>query len=842
MRWTLTRGRPVQPTHADAHYGTPTATDKPRTSSSFSRRYPWAREIPTIDIDRHIPYSIVRCIMSMVSVALLITDIPRSGLGIRSTFEFFPKRTAPDTALFFDPEPYPVLRIKCNHSVHESDVDGSRCTGSDGSADVNQAPAWSYGYDTTSIGLRGFAKLFTVPNFPNFLLEHGSDSRIRDPQATIDIKSVFLMLDGVISEVHGAMNVTEQTNVTSSLWFSTQYRWIDRLHQYLIKANPQNIRWRTHSFHLRATPPFDEAASDDYLLPTCVTPNYANNRDHAFGPYIACDHAIGWKCSNPLNPSLGMVSLREHISLRLRDLQQQYPDLWFDTLLMVAQEMVSSFSLLSRGVLQELDTSEIVVLTRGRRCKPTESSVDIVRICSTVFLDDYRYERNMIHTNVGEWYSVTATLRGVAQVYVWLRVALLLYVSFKTQPRRRKLRHRMIASALSIFKIPFQVVVYGSLVPTVLYVAAYFVDACFIEAKLDALWTTVRGGYTNIDKVALMRACTMQMRNVWLVALLAKIPVLLQTRGSRWRPQMGIRGIRGLVISFVSVMSIFGPYRSLRFRNTLVQSAILVGGNHQASRFGNLKNEAGFGPNVLPLPIGWSFTMTVLALVLMLGAEAFFRLATWWLGDSCCDYEMLFGQSVMVPHSAGTLWPVTALAIRFHLANIIDIDSNGYRYRSALAPNRRAINQVSPLLPTVSLIRLANANSLRLTLGPAASQATPAVPESAITNTIDRRQSIDVCSRSGGVRAVVKLMNITMISDPWTLFRLRIIGVKLYVYRVCGDNHASVAATGTDTSVVILPYSPKIVWERTGLKPDQFSFVSTVNSRDLPLRLLVQCG
>jgi hypothetical protein len=816
--------------------------------NEFERQHAWMRHLPPVDINHAIPSSWVRCIMSIASFMLLVTDIPRSGLGIKTTSELYPRQTAPDMSLFFDPEPYSVAHITCQ--PFDSSITGSNslnCSGWEGSEPIEQTSAWSYGYDTTSIGMRAFAELFSPPNFPDFLLERGTDPRIRDSTASIELDTVFRMLDGFVAVAQQTIDSERSKTTLRRLWFASQYHWIDRLHQYLMRRNLQNLRWRLHSIHSRSSPPGSGPGSEELWRPVCASPSAVGQRGTAFATYAECEHFVRWRCQHPLNSSLGTVSIAEHLPTRLHMLQQKYPDLWMDTVVVAAQETMSTSSLLSHAILHSLDTSEVVVLTRGKNCSPTRTvtqSDSTPAECTTVFVDDYRYERNMVTSNVPDWYFVTATLRGTAQVYVWLRLVLLMYISYSAQPRRlRSLRQRASSALVSIFKIPFQVVVYGSIIPNILYVCAFFIDIYLIESKLDSLWTTARGGYSNVDKLAFIRACTMQMRNMWLLALLAKLPVLLQTRDSCWRPHMGIRGVRGLAIGFASMLSIFGPYRSLSFRSSANVSVILLGRQYDAGRFGGLKNEQGMAPNQLPLPIGPSLMMTVLAIVVMLALDGVLRLASWVFHRDWRGHEILFGSSILVPHSAGRLWPITALAIRFNLGSTTPFA--GGRHRLALTSPIGRSSSVSPARTRCPKEPTPPTPPPRDTHRRMETQRdTGDLTQQADSTNVDRRRSIDVCNRSDGVRAVVQLMNVTMMSDPWTLFQLRAIGVKLFVYRVYADDASAddANADGGETSLAILPYAPNEVCEWTGLTKGQVQLVDIVDSSDVPLTMLLQSG
>lgn len=117
------------------------------------------------------------------------------------------------------------------------------------------------------------------------------------------------------------------------------------------------------------------------------------------------------------------------MDLRLQSLQQRYPDLEMEVAL-VSSQRLSSTSGAMRSTFYNYEALEIVILTRGIRCSNTTNSSSIAAACTTVFVDDYRYERDIVQTNLLDWYSIISMLRGSAQAYVWVRLILLVYGAY----------------------------------------------------------------------------------------------------------------------------------------------------------------------------------------------------------------------------------------------------------------------------------------------------------------------------------------------------------------------------------------------------------------------------
>lgn len=211
--------------------------DGPHTSETcaFDATESWQQRLPQADITGTIGFSKTRCLMSLVSLALLVTDIPRTGLGVQSISDFFPERAAPDTAIRFGPYAYPVAHIACaakfNSSVHSSE----ECQGLRGDTKLSRVGAWVYGYDTTSVGIRSVAQLFNASSFPEFLLNRGTDPRRGIPGASISLEEAFDLIDSIIDATERQVIGQSPLGFMKSIAFASRFSFIDRLHDHLLK-------------------------------------------------------------------------------------------------------------------------------------------------------------------------------------------------------------------------------------------------------------------------------------------------------------------------------------------------------------------------------------------------------------------------------------------------------------------------------------------------------------------------------------------------------------------------------------------------------------------------------
>lgn len=772
----------------------------PQTLTSSNR---WIYDLPKTDINGRIQLSIARCVLSLISITLLVTDVPRTGLGIQSIAEFFPETVAPDTAIRFGPYAYSVVHIVCDQ---DKPLHPGLCQGSSGLANISSVPVWPYAFDTTSIGLRSVAELLKLtPAFPEYLLNRGNDSRRGNPNAQINLDEAFNMLESIAENSHRYLHYQSKSRSIPSISLSTQYKYLDRLSDYLLQWIRPRERFR--DFLVQSYTKHSKSLSE--MLWICR--QHQDSHKRKSNRPALCDHHVRWMSPHPTEPLQPPVAIWDHISLRLQALQERYQELWLDVTLLSMQELVSTSSL-TRAAIFDLEASDIIVLTRGKSCRMDHPDTN----CTTVFVDDYRYERYLLTTNVADLYRITSLLRGTAQVYVWTRLLLLLYTSYaaqaECQDRKTKLRNTFV----TILKIPFQVVVYGSWIPVTLYVLAHLFDGNFVDAYLEVYWASIGGSVGSFDLVGFVRVASVQMRNVWLLALFAKFYVLMQTRGSRWRANLGVYGVRGLAISYASFLSIFGPYRSLTFRNCDVVKTQFIG-DITCSRADQVRLLSSAIQNVMV--VGDSMVTTFAVVAAMLAASALICI----VGRKGLRDGVLFVPSIVVPYAAGTLWPLSALGIRFY-ASVKD-KVGKERSQSPVGP-------LAPIaiftIPTQALIAVSSRQSWRRSIPHCiSSRTTP--------STIPQHVWHSIASRS-----LVKLMNITMMSDPWTFCKLFVFGRNLYIYQTRSND--SNPRHATSPSVNIFAYSPAELLRQVGFGEDEYYLIAEVKSIELTVAVMLCCA
>ncbi|RLN47190.1 hypothetical protein BBJ28_00004133 [Nothophytophthora sp. Chile5] len=521
------------------------------SSRGLSHRgaHEWQRQLLPPAIGRCIVLSKLRCLVTLVSFVLLVSDIPRAGLGVKRLADLYGALVLPGSAVRFGPYAYPVA-----HIVQPANGSGNNAfTGSKGAQPIEATRVWSYKYDSTSIGLRGAVELLNVSAFPATLLY--KDESASNQASMLDLGTTFSMLDAFISSARAQLLLG--ADVTLATWrLATKSVWIDRLQYYVTSFFGKHTVWRLHSIHVPAA--IDQTKVFN-ICPATGTATAPRSRP------CFCDRVIPWLCTNPLNASLPSVPLWRHLGLRLQGLQQRYPNVSLEMVLLSTQKFAVSSGAM-RSTYYNTETIEIVMLSRGRRC--IDDGTGSAPQCTTVFVDDYRYESDIVQTDLEDWFYIIASLRCSAQCYVWIRLALLFYGAFVAADGSSSLASRLQTAVAIMLRVPFQVVVYGSALPVVAYVLAYMLDSSFMDIFLEAYWSSVGGTNSDSNLVRFLNSTAVQMRNVWLLALLTNV-LLSVSRRNRFDSNEGVLGIRGLAISFTAMLSIFGPYKDPSFRNSV---------------------------------------------------------------------------------------------------------------------------------------------------------------------------------------------------------------------------------------------------------------------------------
>ncbi|ETL45157.1 hypothetical protein F442_04936 [Phytophthora nicotianae P10297] len=804
------------------------------------RVHEWQTLLLRPDIANCLAFSKLRCVISVISLLLLATDIPRSGLGVRRLDEYYPP-LKPDTAVRFGPFDYPVRHIWRIRDIN-NDADSFR--GLEGSDSVDSANVWSYKYDTTSVGLRGAVELLNVTEYPDYLLYRGELGKKNNHRAVLGLNTTFLMLDAFIGAAQA--QILPDNRAINPSWgairFTTKHIWVDRAHQYLTQFIRQCKFWSLHSLHVPIIP------HQTNTLRICSTAMPYPQPQPRF-----CTYSGIWECENPLNVSLPRIRISEQMDIRFQDLQRRYPDLKLDVAILSTHRPSMTSGTLSLTFFN-CEEHEIIMLTRGRRCSGNETKVaPNFDECATVFVDDYRYERNILQTNVADWYFFIAAMRAAAQNYFWARLILLYCTAFLASKELGDdtiyWYKRVISAVLIVFKIPFQVIVYSSLLPVVCYVAALLLDGNFMDIYLDSYWSTLEGA-SNFEFMSFLNSAVTQMRTVWLMALLVDLMVLVARKRINGSEEK-ILGIRGLAISFTSALTIIGPYRQTTFRNSKVVKALHLPDVGQ--RMDTVMSTPQWFFNESTYMFDDSMTMLIFCIGAVVTITSALRLVSFYLR---ADQGLVLISTINVPYGTEFLWPMSSLSVRFNTLT----NSTAYQYDRYTLRQSVIKNSPEPQYLSASPVRSSYFNNSKVSPSTFAELSETTAVQSRIrrylcdlycrkrvTPTVQKAQPPigGLCSRTAESHSILQLMNIAMMTDPWNFFWLRVLGIQLYLYRIHPTRSMTkdVDDSGSLLSyAVILPYPKEEMEERTGLSFDDFQLLDSASSRDLPMSVLLQCG
>ncbi|GMF39704.1 unnamed protein product [Phytophthora fragariaefolia] len=790
-------------------------------TKTWARASGWQEALTQPDIGQCIALSKIRCVFTVVSLALLLTDIPRTGLGVRSLREFYPLQLLPSTAVRFGPFDYPVIHVWCQDNA-SSEPSGSNFTefaGMKGDRIVSGARVWPYQYDTLSVGFRGAVDLLNVTKFPSFLLYKPKKGEAeKNAESLIDLTTTFTMLDDFMTSAR--IKLRPLGNESTVLRYATKHNWIDRIHHYVVQFASTNPAWRLHSLH---TP---HITNTTHALAICS--NAVATKHSPLRPRF-CNHPGIWKVNNPMNTSLPPVRLWDHMDLRFQAFKNLYPDLVLDVVLLSSQRLSATSGLL-QTTYYNYEALEIVVLTRGRRCMSIKGNWSYPQTgdaCTTVFVDDYRYESDRVQTNLVDWYAIIAFLRGGAQAYVWLRLLLLVYGAYVVagQPvaSKRVSDSLLMRTLLILFKIPFEVIVYSSLLPVSGYVLALLLDSSFMDIFLDSFWAAV-GGSINIGLVSFLRSTAVQMRNVWLLAFLVSLAVYGVKRSRDYWGD-GIPAVRGLVICFTSALTVFGPYKKTTYRDTNIMTLFEIANEGQIMDIIH-SNPAGYY-NISNYFFDDSAVMLMFCINAVILCAVMIKSLNYLISQGRRNHErsrgIIFSITPMVPCGAHRLWVTSVLSIQFYVPARVLVGAKSDSSRTASSSGAKYEDS-----PPQTKVRPFN------------SQLLPKIPSRSATTKRHLLGGEDYNSIE--FRSILQLMNIAMFTDPLNFFWLRVLGIPMYLYRIRAIPLRSLDTHSSRFYTVILPYCIDEMEEHVGLGMKDFQLLDSASSRDIPLSVLLQSG
>lgn len=816
--------------------------------------------VPRSDIDAHIKFSWFRCLFSVFGYLLVLSDIPRTGYGIR-TLKNSLQQVSVGTVLEFGPYAYPIARIQRNND--DSTIDGSATSvvttynASSDATEITGAAIWPYKYDSLSTVLRGIVTHLGVLEYPRCLLYIGECS-----SQVMSLEVTFKMLDALVSTLYRErFQRYHQQNDQSTYRpyvFRTKSYWIDRLHHYVFsKFNWHRIDTRLHAAY------YYHRGGARSPLRIC-SPMIVGMYSPSF-----CDEEIAWKLE-AVSSQGTLTKASEHIAQRLSSLERQHPHLEFDVVILTTQWKDTNIRVLRRFpvVYYKTAQTEIISIVRGRLCTSSSRSNVSEDTCVTSLIDDYRYERNVLMTDSEDWYNVTRVLRAASQLYVWLRIVCLFAGCYVARRSERKFAtssvpQQMYWILITIFKIPSHVVIYGSWVPIVLYVVAHFIDCGLVHLLCELVWASMNGS-VHFELLKYVQVASVQMRNVWLLALAMKSLITfkvycLPPRFSPWLLRHGLVGIRGGVIGLLSFFTIFSYLRFVKFRNLkIVEVRELSIESFRLERIlgDELDRMSEFGfyfdlRTISFVAAGIASAAAVLKLYLVWFRWWFRRRQTYCTGaheasSSELWTHVFFSRMYYIPYSVGTLAPRTALSILWQI--------------TVLRPQQmqQSVRRQTALHCSNKVAAVQGADATNSTIHPPhdvpdhTKSCLPDVRQPSsllvIHESMNAKSIFKIEKRSRETWSVVQLINIALLTEPLALLSLFVAGQDLYLYQVNAHRQrVSDTTVNLRRNLVLLPCDPETLARNTSDTENLdatsvYELVDIINSKSVPWQLLVFCG
>lgn len=715
-------------------------------------------------VERHVPFLWSKFFIAAFSYALLLSDVLRAGLGIKSITL---PRLEPNQVMSFGPYAYPVTHIQHNQT------DGTES-------------AWAYKFDTTSVAMRAYAEFFQLQTWPPCLFY-----RKPCPSATLESSTIFHMLDSLADAMAG----TRTASRSKALTLRTTNLYVDRLHDLIL---PQIFRHRmtrtNQALH--------------YDSDTLRAPGFHLCSRNPIRPYACLDF---WTHYTPIcrttNSACSEVGhVWRHILDQTEVLRQRYSNMTVDVMILESLDDSSKPALSFYG----RKYFDIVVITRVRNCTEESHESRAASACSTIAIDDYRYEGASFTSDVTSWYRFVAALRCVGQTYVWVRLAMLYFGCFlaiSAEPRfvHASLHVRLVVGMRTMFLVPCQVVIYGSIFPIACYVFAHVLDSAMVYEFVSFLFDSALGEL-ELDLQQFLLVSAVLMRSMWELALLLHALLAFKT-WRNWSPAEGVPGIREFSVSFVSCLSIMAQFRAIAFRDARVDSISEVVQSSRMAAIRSFTYDNSRGPwrlvllgNTLDVQC-WIGSVSVFAILMLLAGWVLRLLSTMKLIKRM---NLFVWKRTLVSYAAGTLWPTNALVVS---------------WEGLLAPHKAKRWHIN------------EAAVQKRTKKP--SDELEVSPVYLFHETAPSRYDFALLDQRGRkLESMVTLMNLAAMTDPIAFARLRWFGGKtIAIYESKATKRLFFIPVAQMGSPLDVPVSS-----------EEYNLLLLVSTSDLPWQDLLHCG
>lgn len=728
--------------------------------------------------DRDTPFSWTRAVVFLCSYFLVLSDVFRSGLGLQRIDEYPPLE--PNVGLFLGPYGYLLNRIESN-ATHDQTT-----------------KIWAYKFDTTAIALQAVAQFLKVKEWPPCVL-------YKEPCAsnTMSSLTVFKMLDSLVQSVAGRQQkrTTDLPNIT----LRTENIFFDRLHDYLFPLF-QNRRRTVQAIY------YNSNIFESDLLDLC-----SRRRNQ---PYACNDLWVNFNSTcSPINePCVESRTVWTDIIARSRLTRKKYAGLRLDMLLLEGYEDRGIASMSFQG-RQLYDITSIVRVRNCSEHSPNE--------CSTVIVEDHRYEGASLASDVAGWYTIIATIRVLGQSYAWLRLFMLFMGCYCARSVERVLKGSSrtklaIAALRTMFTAPSQVVTYGSIVPVGLYTLAHLIDSMMVYEKVAQQYNGVQGVF-HMNPRQFIRVATISMRSLWVLSTALHVVLLLRTRCCWASTSKGIPGIPEFFVSSIAFLTISAQYRSISFRNARLIHIFEVEPSWHlrslhAARYNNTRGLwfcFAFGDHLDLKCLIASLCAVLTSSVVLWG---FVRiLINRGLIPAC---EFFIWPHTIVSYAAGTLWPANALIVSWNGYIFTPVNPRRHRSRRIVATSP-APDPPDPMLFKFDASRIGTLAS------------TAFIINHSKDSRVIRNAVAILDGRSREVHATLCLMNLTVMTDPVVFCRLYWFGGhEINIYR----------SSRYPKQLHLIPKATADSVQNQQIDCSTMELLASVNSMELPWSDLIHCG
>ncbi|KAF1336002.1 Vacuolar protein sorting-associated protein 16, partial [Globisporangium splendens] len=594
--------------------------------------------------------SLVQVVVTLIAYFLFVTDILRAG----SSVDDVPfKQIEPNVYSNYGPTILPTMTLVRTANANSNPTMYTLTSPTHGDGVSTTA----FKYATSSYGMRAILAERTEDMHWPACMSKCDDAC----DATLPLATVFTMIESLVATIHDNAANAQCGSLNGSMVITLEY--LSTLPQRVRFAIRTKARWIDGASNFLSHYIFDQK----YWMSTWAT--VFDDFDIANPGMDIClddlDRSLfyekSWTDFMRLVPdgSAGAAvgKIWDDISSEAAALQLAHPTKTLD--MTIIETETDPLTLLGGVVVLTHKLYNVVVVYRIRDCVTTVDPLNAkltTKTCTTLEIHDVRYEGGVLHTDAIEWRYITKTMRYFAQVYNIVRLLALMVACYAAVNATKNavtpdFAVRIKVAARIFFAIPSQVVVYGSFIPAFVYAAAHVIDGVILYQINDSKMHSVNEFFANRfgDMVELVSVC---MRNVWVIAIIARMFVFVQTSGG-WTPAKGVPGIKGFLLPFISCVAVSFVLRSSSLQDSRILETNKV---EPAATFMYIRAETldmwkmnAFGLYNDFLALGLTSIAYVTAMVaLQLMRRCYYKRDT--------SKESLFFATSEVPYSAGFLW------------------------------------------------------------------------------------------------------------------------------------------------------------------------------------------